>query len=423
MNELVQRLKLNVSRSDAIRLGSSLVLAILLWGWVTIAQDPQQDRSFANIPVDVGQLVVPLEVVGTISEVTVGVTGPRSIIEDIVSADIKVSLGLDGIDETGEYTVPILVETPHGVWRTTVSPSRLPIRVEEVVTELFVIDPVINGRIDSTRQVSASILNTSEITAVGPKSSIDRIDKIIAPIEIGDQLRDFTSAVTPQALDADGKLIPEVNLSPNIVTVDVSIDARGKRVAVLTQLDGEPAQGYEVLDRTINPATVLVDGPDEVIDRLISVSTEPIDISGASETLTTISPIVGLPEGVTVIEPANGTVDVVVQIRQIGVRQPLPAQSIQVVGLGPGFTATVSPEAIAVTVVATEEQIGSLTTNDLSIQVNLTDFTEGTYTLEPVVALPPNVTWVSSDPATVTVTISRSSVPVASAVASPTSGQ
>ena len=423
MNELVQRLKLNVSRSGAIRLGSSLVLAILLWGWVTIAQDPQQDRSFANIPVDVGQLVVPLEVVGTISEVTVGVTGPRSIIEDIVSADIKVSLGLDGIDETGEYTVPILVETPHGVWRTTVSPSRLPIRVEEVVTELFVIDPVINGRIDSTRQVSASILNTSEITAVGPKSSIDRIDKIIAPIEIGDQLRDFTSAVTPQALDADGKLIPEVNLSPNIVTVDVSIDARGKRVAVLTQLDGEPAQGYEVLDRTINPATVLVDGPDEVIDRLISVSTEPIDISGASETLTTISPIVGLPEGVTVIEPANGTVDVVVQIRQIGVRQPLPAQSIQVVGLGPGLTATVSPEAVAVTVVATEEQIGSLTTNDLSIQVNLTDFTEGTYTLEPVVALPPNVTWVSSDPATVTVTISRSSMPVASAVASPTSGQ
>ena len=423
MNELVQRLKLNVSRSDAIRLGSSLVLAILLWGWVTIAQDPQQDRSFANIPVDVGQLVVPLEVVGTISEVTVVVTGPRSIIEDIVSADIKVSLGLDGIDETGEYTVPILVETPHGVWRTTVSPSRLPIRVEEVVTELFVIDPVINGRIDSTRQVSASILNTSEITAVGPKSSIDRIDKIIAPIEIGDQLRDFTSAVTPQALDADGKLIPEVNLSPNIVTVDVSIDARGKRVAVLTQLDGEPAQGYEVLDRTINPATVLVDGPDEVIDRLISVSTEPIDISGASETLTTISPIVGLPEGVTVIEPANGTVDVVVQIRQIGVRQPLPAQSIQVVGLGPGLTATVSPEAVAVTVVATEEQIGSLTTNDLSIQVNLTDFTEGTYTLEPVVALPPNVTWVSSDPATVTVTISRSSMPVASAVASPTSGQ
>ncbi len=423
MNELVQRLRQNVSRSDAIRLGSSLVLAILLWGWVTIAQDPEQDRSFANIPVEVGQLAAPFEVVSTIPEVTVRITGPRSVIEDVTSADISVSLGLDNIEETGEYTVPILVETPNGVWRSTVSPSRLPIRVEEVVTELFVIEPVISGRIDSTRQVSASILNTSEITAVGPKSSIDRIDKIIAPIEIGDQLRDFTSAVTPQALDADGQLIPEVNLSPNIVTVDVSIDARGKRVAVLTQLDGDPAQGYEVVDRTINPATVLVDGPDDVIDRLISVSTEPIDISGASETLTFSSAIVGLPDGVTVIEPAGGAVDVVVQIRQIGVRQPLPAQSIQVVGLGPGLSATVSPEAVAVTVVATEEEIGSLTTNDLSIQVNVTDFTEGTYTLEPVVALPPNVTWVSSDPATVTVTITRLPVPVASAIASPTSDQ
>ena len=112
-------------------------------------------------------------------------------------------------------------------------------------------------------------------------------------------------------------------------------------------------------------------------------------------------------------------VDVVVQIRQIGVRQPLPAQALQVVGLAPGLIASLSPEDVAVTVVASEEVIGSLTTNDMTIQVNLTGYGPGTYTLKPVVALPPNVTWVSSDPTAVTVTITRAESTPAPPAASP----
>ncbi len=419
MTNLLHELRIRLNRADVLRLLASLVLAILLWGWVTNSQDPETTKVFSSVPVSRGELPVPLEVVGTITDVSVTVTGPKSVIEDIVLADLKASLDLDGIDAPGEPTVAIEVETPRGVWDTKITPSRMPIRVEAVSTELFVIEPSIIGNVDSTRQVSASIVDLSEITAVGPRSSIDRIVKVIAPIQIESQLRDFTSAVTPLALDEEGKPIPEVQLSPDVVTVNVTIVARGKRVVVLTQLVGEPAQGYEVVDRKSNPGTVLVDGPDESVETLISVTTEPIDISDAAETLTNRVSLTGLPEGVTVIDPADQMVDVVVQVRQIGVLQPLPVQAVQVVGLDPGLAVSISPEDVAVTVVASEEVIGALTTNDLSIQVNVAGLAPGTYELKPVVALPQNVTWVSSDPTTITVTITREEPQTAPASASP----
>lgn len=420
MAQLISRANIQFGRADAVRLGASFVLALLFWGWVTTSKDPETDRSFANISISVGELPAPLTVVGTIPDVTVRVTGPRSVVRDLTSSDISASLDLDGIDQPGDYPVAIDIQTPHGVWRATSTPSSLPIRVEETVTKQFVIETAISGDVDTTREVSASVVGASEVSVRGPKSSVDRIAKVVAPIAITTQTRDFASAVTPVAVDASDQEIPEVTVSPDIVNVNVNINARGKRVAVLTQLNGEPAQGYEIVDRTINPATVLVDGPADAIDQLISVSTEPIDVSGAAETLSRRAQITGLPEGVHVLEPADATVDVVVQIRQIGVRQPLPAQAVQVVGLAPGLSATVSPEAVAVTVIANEDTLKSLTANDLTIQVNVSGLGPGVYQLKPVVALPANVTWVDSDSAVITVSIAAvEATPVASPAASP----
>lgn len=420
MNAFLARANLRLSRADLIRLAASFILSLLLWGWVTQSQDPSTDRTFSGIPVTTGELPAPLQVVGTISDVTVRVTGPRSIVSDITSDDVSASLDLDGIVAPGEYTRNIKIETPRGVWTKTSTPSRVPILVQETVTKQFVVDADVSGNLDATRQISASITDASEVTVVGPSESVARVTRVIAPVEVENQTRDFTSAVTPLAIDANGQTIPEVVISPEIVTVDVAIEARGKRVAVITQIDGDPAQGYELVDRTINPDTVLVDGPANLVNGLIAVSTEPIDISGATETQSKRVRIIGLPDGVRVIDTIDESVDVVIQIRQQGVRQPLPAQAVEIINLAPGLTVQVSPEAVALTLVASEATLGELTAADVSIKVNVAGLGPGTYTLRPIVALPPNVTWVGSDPELVTVVIRAESTPVAPSPAAAT---
>ena len=98
------------------------------------------------------------------------------------------------------------------------------------------------------------------------------------------------------------------------------------------------------MDRLVNPNTVLVDGPSDVLDSMITVNTDVVDISGAKDDVTVRVKIVGLPANVKILEPQAGQVDVVVQVRQRGVQQPLPSQQVQVVDLGPDLDGQRDPQ-------------------------------------------------------------------------------
>ncbi|MCC6790227.1 MAG: hypothetical protein IT336_00995, partial [Thermomicrobiales bacterium] len=201
----LQRFRVRLTRADGVRLVASLILAVLLWGLVTNAQDPETSRTFTNVPIGVGELPSPLQVVGDVPDISVRVTGPRSVVADMTSTDVAASLDLDNIDEPGDVTVDIDVEAPRGIWEVVSTPSRLPIRIEESVTELFVVETEIIGNVESTRQVSATVQDASELTVVGPRSSVERIARVVVPIQIENQTRDFTTSVAPQAVDAQGQ--------------------------------------------------------------------------------------------------------------------------------------------------------------------------------------------------------------------------
>src|SRR5215212_1942891 len=148
-----QRYRVRITRADVIRVGASLILAVLLWGWVTDAQDPEITRQFPNVAVEVGELPSPLQIVGSIPDVTILVTGPRSVISELIPADVSAELDVDEVESAGDYTLDIEAHAPSGVWETEVNPSRLPIAVEESVTQQFVIEAEIIGTFDSTRQI------------------------------------------------------------------------------------------------------------------------------------------------------------------------------------------------------------------------------------------------------------------------------
>jgi YbbR domain-containing protein len=191
-------------------------------------------------------------------------------------------------------------------------------------------------------------------------------------------------------------------------------------VAVIAQINGDPAPGFEVVDRIITPGTVVVDGPPEVLESMITVSTEAIDISGAEDDVATRIGIEPLPEGVILLEPRNRQVEVVVQIRQRGQQQPLPSQSVTVVNLGDGLEAVVEPSEVLVNVVGNEQELEALSATSLIVQVDARGLGPGVYELTPTVVLPPRMEWTRIEPMTVTVTITAAAAtPRASPQASP----
>lgn len=405
-----------VSRTDIWRFVASLVLAIVLWGSVTAADNPERTKTFATVDVAAAHLDNSLVVVGSIPQVTVQISGPRADINPISATDIKATLNLKDIKEPGNYRVNVDASSPGSIWKKEISPPSVMVHIDRTATKSFPVSVQVVGNIDSTQQIGAVTPSIKTVAVNGPASEVSQVAKVIASVQVVNQTRDFTDSYAPVAVDGNGNALANVQIQPTSIPISVQITARGKRLAVITQLNGDPAQGFEIVDRTINPSTVLVDGPADQLDKLISVSTEPIEVTNATTTLQKHVALVGLPAGVKVIDPSDGAVDVVVQIRQRGARQPLPSQNINVVNVGPGLTARVSPNSVSVTVVASDAAIANLTANDVVVQVNADKLQPGVYSLSPIVALPSNVTWVSTDPAMVTVTIRKAgTTPIAAA--------
>jgi YbbR domain-containing protein len=411
------------SRSAIIRLVLSFLLATLLWGWVTNLVNPPATRAFSSIQVAVGSVGENLVVVTEPPSVTVRVTGPESSVNSLSSGEINLALNLEGIEAPGTYETSITVVNPSDPLDYEITPNKVTIVVEPASTRVFPITftPLLPS--DSNRRVGQLVPSHTEVTVTGAQSIVTSIARVVVEIEIGNRTSDFTGTFPVIAIDRQGNRIPEsrLTITPPFVEVSVPVRTSGKEVAVYVPLSGVPADGFEYVDRTISPEIAVVDGPPEVLASMTFVETEPVELTGATATISEEVAIVGLPDGVTIVSPEDGTVAVIVQIRQRGLQQTVPGVNIDVAGLAPGLVAEVTPTEAVVEVMASQEQLEGLVESGIQVVVNVSGLGPGTYSLEPRVSLPPGVEWSSLEPSVVEVTIRSVAATPASATPAATS--
>jgi len=71
------------------------------------------------------------------------------------------------------------------------------------------------------------------------------------------------------------------NVSPSEVILDVDRVVQ-REIPVHIDIDGKPAQGYELAGAEAKPATVMAIGPSRYVNTLGQITTEPFDITGAN---------------------------------------------------------------------------------------------------------------------------------------------
>lgn len=389
-----------------LRLLSSFVLALLLWGWVTDRQNPPIEDAF-DVPLPVPQVEPPLQIVGqpNVEAVRVLVEGPRSLVDDLVPSDLEPRLDLSSVDRPGNYTVPVQVSLPTGVELQRITPRGVPILVDEAVTASFHLDAVLVPPADETRRVGEIVPADTQVTVSGPRQLVEEVAAAVLPVDIGEETSDFRASFVPEARNGAGQPITGVEIQPARVEADVEVEAQGRRVPVLIQIVGVPAQGYEVVDSVANPDSVVLDGPEDALDDVVSVSTAPFRIEGATEPVDRSVALTGLPPGVTVVEPADGNVVVVVQIRPRGTTQTLTGQTVTIAELAPGLTARVEPTTVAVDIFAAEGALAALQAGDVVPRASAATLGPGRHEIPLDVSVPAGVQWLATEPATVTVTI------------------
>ena len=402
--------RIGAARTEVVfRAIASLALAFLLWAWVTTQRDPPETRVFAELTLTDPTLPEPLQIAGELPTVTIEVLGPRSVMDRVSRAGLRPTLDVSQITEPGTYNAQVDVDLPAAARVTNITPSRVALVVDETGSRTIHLDVQPAPLDDPTRRVGEIEPAVSEVTVSGPRRLVDNVARVILPVDIGDRTDDFTTDFVPVALDGSGQPIPEVTILPGRVSTAVEVDQRGRSVPVLVQTIGNPAQGYEIVGSVANPATVLLDGPDEALANILSVVTAPIDVEGATDTVNVRTALQALPEGVRVVNPPDGSVVGVIQIRRRGVTQLLSDLPVTVTNVPSGFTATVEPAAVGVVVFASEDTMASLSGSDMSTSVSAAGLGAGRHQLRPSVTVPPEVQWLRTEPEVVVVTLTRDS--------------
>jgi YbbR domain-containing protein len=390
----------------------ALVLAAFAWIVATEEEDPTVTDAFPHpIPVQPIQLAQGLVIVGELDqELTVTVQAPRSIWDELQAGDFRATVDLSGLDK-GTHEVPIDVEVDAEPARLEYSPDRVTIDLAVNVAQALPVQPVLEGSLAVGYDVVTTTITPDQATVSGPSDYVIKVVQIAAVVQLDNATANVVGETGLVALDADGKPVPFVTITPPVVQASIEVEhsVNYKALAIAApQRIGEVAPGYQITGVSIDPPAVTVYGSTEVIAALPSfIEVEPINIDGAEEAVVAQASLL-VPSGVTLL-PAQA-VEITISV------DPIPGNltievPVELTGLGEGLSADLSAERVEVFLTGPLPILDALTESDIRVVVDLTGLARGTHTLEPVVDTPEGVAVQSLLPATLRVEISAGATP------------
>ena len=396
----------------------SLVIGAAIWLMVSNADNPTRTQLFTNIPInivnqdsiaDIGKVVEP-EGNGT---VTLRVTEKRSVLEKLSKSGSAFYVEADMNNITELNTVPLTVTCSNAAvtWdKIEVLPSSLKVTLEDKVEQTYVASVSADGSPAIGYEVgSTQILEGKNVVIAGPRSLMNIINQVVAPINVAGMEADAVLSGILKVYDKNGAAFTDSQLSSlefkdevgNIITehtVNVSVDLWKIKtdVPIIVTTTGSPAWGYNVTRITTIPETISVAGTDEALEALgneFDVA-DSVDVSGAKETVTAeidlTNTLAGM-DGIKLITDADPTVQVSVVIEANGdVTLPVPLSDINFENRPEGMNLVVTPaDEVSVKIHPQSEDAAQITGSDLTLSADLASCSEaGSYDIPITVELP-----------------------------------
>lgn len=403
-------------RSAGLQFLLSLVLSLALWTFVSFSVNPTA-RLELSVPVVVGEppagliLVDPAtgEPVQPERRVTVLVVGPQLDLNQLTAEDFRATLDLSQLS-AGLHSVPVHVEGPRGVRIRQVEPASIQVRLAPLASRTLPVAPLPRNNPPFLYQARAITVTAKEAVASGPSDLMQRVARIVAPVDLNGRTSSFTEEVALVAVDGDDQPVPGITLTPARARVSVQIVPRvdRQRVAVAPRIINQPAPGYVAEDVDWNPRFVDVISP---LPLSGPIETEPIDLTGRTESFTTTVKLVNPDPATTQL--LTDTVTVSIPIRPFRIPTEVPwFVAVTPVNVAPTVQATVQPPGLTLTISGTADQLQQLVTNSPQATVDVAGLGPGSYTLPVTIELPPGLRLVGAPPQ-VTVTITPVATPTA----------
>lgn len=393
----------------------SLFIAVLIWLIVKNVQDPVIVQTFYEIPVTLvnesylaNDMKIPLLMEGN-DTVKVRIKAAESVIKDLKKEDIIAQADMTQIYMEGTpKMVPVEVSCKNiSDDNLTVTPRNIQVDIEnQTSVEKTIAINTGDTTPDKDYEVGNLQANPAKVTISGPDSIVNKIDKVVAKIDVTGMKSENDGEIDSELkiYDKNQEELSEKQLSylnlagihNNQIKVQTEFWKVKKNVQLQAEYSGSPKYGYEVDSVSVVPETVSLAGTDEELQRLTelgNVLTIPggyIDVSGRDSDFDVevdISEL--LPEDMRLARDINSTVIATVKILPYNSRdyEVSPTQ-IKVENKPEDMNYKFEPDKVIARIKAKEEDLDNLKTEDIQMKINLKDVKAGENTLPVSVSLP-----------------------------------
>jgi YbbR domain-containing protein len=388
----------------------AFALAVFIWLNATRTEDPIQTR-FLEVPVSFVGLPADTVLVSGDQDtiVQLRLEGPRSVLQEVTPEDFVATVDLSQVPPGQETSVEInVVGSRPGATISFITPEQVDVLLEQQVTKRVPVEVDLRGTVARGHTQGEPLLEPGEITVSGPAGRVGQLDFAQVTMFLNNAVETTTESIPPIFYDQQGRVasVTGLQLDTNevVVTVPVEESAGFADKLVTVVWTGEPAPGYRLLSVSADPPSVLVEGRPAQVNRLTSVRTEPIDITGLTSSFQQAA-ILDLPEGITTEADQNVMVNIEIEpILTTSTYNRTP----DLIGLGSGLEAVVVPEQVRVVLFGPLPVLDSLVEEDVRVTLDVFGLGPGSYSIEPRVDVPDRGIEVRSiQPTAVTVTIAE----------------
>ena len=410
----------------------SLVLAFIIWFIITNYRNPVITRTITGVPVNVinashvESMGLSYSLAAGYDTVSVTVRGNRSNVESLRASNITVDADLTQLIslDTSPVMVPLSVTIP-GIppENCTANPRNIGIELEERVSKDFVITAS-NGNTKPANgyEIGVMTVEPEKVTVRGPNTLIDRIDRIIAMVDVTNKSRSGVYPSVIKVMDKNGEELDDTKMSSlsfstdqSLIRVNVTFYKVQSGVKVTVETSGEPAAGYQIGEIVTTPATISVVGDETALKELsdagntitITSGSQTVDCTGAKEDFDVRVDIRDfLPESLRLAEEVTNVVMVSVHILPYNSKLiSIESQSIAKENLDSTLNCVFDVSKVDIKVQGTDQALSSLTKDAVRATVDLTGLSEGSHVVPVNVTLPEGLELVEN--VSVSVTLSK----------------
>ena len=401
----------------------AVLFAVFLWWTVVNIDDPIDMGKFqVDVLVTNPEVVTnegkSYQIIDGTKSITVSVRARRKVLSEIKASDIIATADFRELQGT---SVPIRIKINgfEGKYdEATANPRNLQIQTEITETKTFPINVATIGEVrdgyilDKTN----TIAKPKSIEISGPKSSLGRIHRVAAKVDISELSADTTLQAEVIYYDSADNIIDKTLLSSNCDKNGVSVDVKlliTKQVPV--KFDTSlivPGEGYVFDGIEVEPQNIEVAGKAEVLSSLvqIEVPAEALKRDGITANEEVVVEMASyLPEGVVLADEVTGSVLVRILMEKAGTKTlALPVRSVKVNNASEEFELTYAGEqTVNLQFEGLKDVLPTLTSEVIIATIDLSQYKEeGTYDVPvQVIELPEQCTYLGE--ATVQITLKK----------------